>query len=106
LPWSLLAIAIHPTAAVACAYLGTYLAFRIAMTWMVGVWGMKQSGLWKKMPLIPLWDATAFAIWLISFGRRTIRWRGLDYYIREGKLVSVTANGAGLGDQVKIKAAK
>ena len=106
LPWSLIAIAIHPTAPVACAYLGTYLAFRVVMTWMVGVWGMRQSGVWKKIPLIPLWDAMAFAIWLVSFGRRTIRWRGVDYYIREGKLVSVTANGAGLGDQVKIKAAK
>jgi ceramide glucosyltransferase len=104
--WSLLAIAIHPSAAVACAFLGTYLAFRIAMTWMVGVWGMKQSGVWKKMPLIPLWDAMAFAIWLASFARRTIRWRGVDYHIREGKLVSVTSNSARLANQVKIKTAK
>jgi len=22
------------------------------MTWLVGVWGLQQSGLWKKMPLI------------------------------------------------------
>ncbi|MGA7917357.1 MAG: glycosyltransferase [Candidatus Acidiferrales bacterium] len=104
--WSLVAIAIHPSLAVAGAYLGAYLAFRIAMTWMVGVWGMKQSGVWKKMPLIPLWDAMAFAIWLASFGRRTIRWRGIDYYIREGKLVSAATNGAELADQVKIKTAK
>ncbi|MGB9312887.1 MAG: glycosyltransferase [Candidatus Acidiferrales bacterium] len=106
LAWSLVAIAIHPSLTIACAYLGIYLAFRIAMTWMVGVWGMKQSGVWKKMPLIPLWDAMAFVIWLVSFARRTIRWRGVDYYIREGKLVSVTAHGARLANQVKIKTAK
>lgn len=106
LPWSLLAVAIHPSLAVACAYLGSYLIFRIAMSWMVGVWGMKQSGLWKKMLLIPLWDAMAFAIWLASFARRTIRWRGVDYYIREGKLVSASANSAALGDPVKIKTVK
>lgn len=106
LAWSLAAIAIHPSLTIACAYLGAYLAFRIAMTWMVGVWGMKQSGVWKKVPLIPLWDAMAFVIWLASFARRTIRWRGVDYYIREGKLVSVTSNGAGLANQVKIKTAK
>jgi ceramide glucosyltransferase len=55
---------------------------------MIGARGMKQSGLWKKMPLIPLWDAMAFGMWLASFGRRTIRWRGVDYFLRDGKLVS------------------
>jgi ceramide glucosyltransferase len=94
LPWALVAIAIHPTAAVAGAYLGGYLVLRIAITWMIGIWGMKQHGLWKKMPLIPIWDAMAFVIWLVSFGRRTIRWRGIDYYIRQGMLVPVTPSAA------------
>ena len=40
------------------------------------------------MALIPLWDAMAFVIWLVSFGRTTIRWRGVDYALREGKFVS------------------
>jgi ceramide glucosyltransferase len=91
LPWSIVAFAIHPTALVAAAYFGTYCVMRVAMTWMIGVWGMKQKGLWKKMPLIPLWDAMAFLIWVVSFGRRTIRWRGVDYYIRQGMLVPVAA---------------
>ena len=94
LPWSLVAIAIHPSLTVAAAYLGAYLLLRIVMTWLIGIWGMKQAGLWKKMPLIPLWDAIAFAIWLASFGRRTIRWRGINYYLREGKLTAVTPRNA------------
>ena len=57
LPWALVAVATHPTAAVALAYLGGYALCRVVITWMIGVWGMKQNGLWKKMPLIPLWDA-------------------------------------------------
>jgi len=89
LPWALLAVAIHPTVPVAIAYLGSYLLLRIAMTWLIGVRGLKESGIWKKMPLIPLWDATAFLIWLASFGRKTIRWKGIDYHIREGMLVPV-----------------
>jgi len=89
LPWALLAVAIHPTVAVAVSYLGTYLLLRVAMTWMIGVLGLKESGVWEKMPLIPLWDATAFLIWLASFGRSTIRWKGIDYHIREGMLVPV-----------------
>ena len=91
LPWSLVAIAVHPTMAVALAYLGTYLTLRILMTWVIGIRGMKETGLWRKMVLIPLWDATGFLIWLISFGRKTIRWRGIDYYIHKGMLVPVVA---------------
>jgi ceramide glucosyltransferase len=88
LPWSLVAVATNPTAGVAIAYLGGYAACRIAITWTIGVWGMKQKGLWKKMPLIPVWDAMALLMWIASFGRRTIRWRGVDYFLREGRLVA------------------
>jgi len=87
LPWALLAVAIHPTMWTALAYLGGYALCRIMMTWLVGVWGMKQHGIWKKVPLIPVWDAIAFLLWIASFARRTIRWRGVDYFIREGMLV-------------------
>ncbi len=89
LPWALIAIATHPSMAIALGYLGSYALLRVTMTWLIGIWGMKQSGLWKKMPLIPLWDAMAFIIWLVSFGRKSIRWRGVEYFIREGILVPV-----------------
>jgi ceramide glucosyltransferase len=91
LPWSLIAIAVHPTAAIALGYFGTYLAMRIAMTLLLGTWGMKQRGIWKQVALIPLWDAIAFCIWLVSFSRSTIRWRGIDYRIRGGILVPVAS---------------
>ena len=87
LPWSLAAVAVHPTAAVAFGYLGTYFALRCAITWLIGAYGMKRPAQWKHMPLIAVWDALAFAIWVASFLRRSIRWRGADYYIREGVLV-------------------
>jgi ceramide glucosyltransferase len=92
LPWSLAAVAVHPTAVVALCYLGGYMALRMAMTWTIGIHGLHQKGLWKQMPLIPVWDAVAFAIWLTSFGRNSIRWRGADYYIRDGRLVPVTGD--------------
>ena len=98
LPWSLVALAIHPTAAVAAAYLGAYLILRMAMTWVIGIHGLRQRGLWKQMPLIPVWDTMAFLIWLVSFTRSSIRWRGADYHIRNGQLVpvlSATRNDAG-----------
>jgi ceramide glucosyltransferase len=88
LPWALVALATEPTTAVALAYLGGYALSRIAITWTIGRWGMRQHGLWGKMPLIPLWDAMAFLMWIASFARRTIRWRGVDYFLREGRLVA------------------
>jgi ceramide glucosyltransferase len=95
LPWSLAAVVIHPSAPAALGYLGGYIGLRIAMTWIIGIHGLRQSGLWKDMLLIPVWDAVAFAIWLTSFGRNSIRWRGADYYIRNGRLVPVAPARAG-----------
>jgi ceramide glucosyltransferase len=94
LPWALVAMAVHPTAGVAIAYLGGYALCRVAITWMIGVRAMKQKGIWKKMPLVPVWDAMAFCIWLVSFGQRTIRWRGVDYFLREGKFVPAASGAA------------
>jgi len=87
LPWSLLAIGISPSGGVAFGYLGAYLFLRFAMTWVVGIWGLKHDALWKKLASIPLWDALAFGIWLTSFSRNSIRWRDAEYYIRDGRLV-------------------
>jgi ceramide glucosyltransferase len=89
LPWALLAVAAHPIMPIALAYLGGYALCRTTITYLVGIWGMKQRGIWGKIPLIPVWDAIAFLLWIASFARNTIRWRGVDYFIREGTLVPV-----------------
>ena len=88
LPWTTFAVLVHPTLGVAAAYWGLYLAFRVAITWLIGIQGLKQAGLWRKMPLIPLWDAMAFLIWLVSFTRTSIRWRNVDYQLRNGQFAS------------------
>ncbi len=89
LAWSVAAVVVHPTMRVALLYLGGYLLVRVAMTWLIGIWGMKQRGIWKKMALLPVWDAWALLIWLLSLGRRSIRWRDIEYRIRQGTLVPV-----------------
>ena len=92
--WSLVAIAIHPTLAIACGYLGAYAVLRVTITSMIGQWGLRQKGLWKQMALVPVWDALAFCLWLASFLRRTVRWRGARYYIRNGELVPAVTSAA------------
>jgi ceramide glucosyltransferase len=93
LPWCL-AVALTHSAAIGLAYVGAYLGFRLVITWLIGIWGLRQKGLWKMMPLIVVWDATAFVIWLLTFGRKSIRWRNVDYRIREGMLVPVVQTPA------------
>ena len=92
-PWSLAAIAVHPTAGTAAAFLATYMLLRIAMAWSVGVWGLKQRVAVRKFYLLAVWDAMAFGIWAFSFIRKTVRWRGGDYYIRDGMLVPAASAG-------------
>jgi ceramide glucosyltransferase len=87
LAWSIVAIAAHPAWPVAFGYLGAYALCRAAITWVIGARGLQQPQVGRQLLLIPVWDAAAFLIWLVSFLRTSIRWRGADYYIREGKLV-------------------
>lgn len=91
LPWALIAMAVHPTVAVAAIYLGTYLFLRAAMLWVVAVAGLKRKDFWSTLPLLLLWDVFAVLIWVASFCRTSIRWRNIDYYIRNGMLVPAQA---------------
>lgn len=92
LAWSLLAIAVRPTAPVIFGFLGAYLAFRVAITWLIGVWGMKQSGVVRRLPMIVPWDAFACGIWLASFLRNSVQWRDQLYHIRAGGLLVPVAS--------------
>jgi ceramide glucosyltransferase len=91
LPWSIAAVAIHPTPVTALGYFGAYLVLRLATTWTIGVWGLRRIGLMRQPALIPVWDAVAFLLWVASFLRNSVRWRGGDYYIRDGQLVSAAS---------------
>lgn len=87
LPWVVLAAAIAPSRWIAVFYLGAYAVLRSAMAWTVGVWGVEDPLLRRKMWLVPVRDAFAFAVWLASFFTRRIEWRGSHFYIRDKRLV-------------------
>ncbi|HXP86980.1 MAG TPA: glycosyltransferase [Bryobacteraceae bacterium] len=89
LPWTLVAMAASPSWAVARVFLGIYVTLRAVIMWSIGSGILKQPLRWRELALIPVWDAMAFFIWLASFTRRSIRWRGADYYIQDGRLVLV-----------------
>jgi len=87
--WASAAVAVRPMRSTVFVYFGLYAALRIAVTMCVGAWGLREKGLWKKLAIIPLWDATATFIWLASFTRRTITWRKVRYRLRGHTLIPV-----------------
>jgi ceramide glucosyltransferase len=97
LPWSVIGLALAPSLALGLSFLAVYLGLRLAMGWLVCRWGLRQKFRPAYAVLIPLWDALATFIWLASFTRNTIRWRGHDYYLRNGELVPVTPAAEAVG---------
>ena len=87
LPWALLAATIAPSAKIGLGYLAGYVILRTAMAWEVGVSGMHDALLRRKWWMLPLRDAFAFIVWLLSFFPQRIYWRGQEFYIRDKRLV-------------------
>jgi ceramide glucosyltransferase len=92
LPWALLGAVIAPAPWVGAAYLLAYLVLRLTMAWTVGVWGVGDDVVRRKLWLIPLRDAIYFAVWLASFGSNRIHWGGEEYIMRKGKLISLATS--------------
>jgi ceramide glucosyltransferase len=89
LPWVVAATLVQHTWEGTTGFLGAYLALRLAVAWTVGVWGLKDPLLRKRLWLVPAWDALAFFILSVSFVKRRIHWRGTEFYVRKGRLIPV-----------------
>jgi ceramide glucosyltransferase len=87
LPWALMAAAVAHSAVASAAYLSSYLILRLAMAWTIGVWGLRDCVVRKKIWLVPLRDAMDFLIWTAGFFSNKVSWRGTEYLVREGRLV-------------------
>jgi ceramide glucosyltransferase len=92
LPWALLAAALAPARPIAVLYLLAYVILRFAMAWTVGIWGLGDEVLRRKIWLVPLRDAIQFVVWLASFGSNHIRWANVDYAIRQGQMVPIAGS--------------
>ncbi len=87
LPWALLAALVAPAKWIAGAYVLAYFVLRFVMAWTVGVWGVRDDLLKRKIWLIPLRDAIYFAVWVASFASKRITWRGQEFTMEKGQLV-------------------
>ncbi len=91
LPWALAAALIASTPWIGATYLIAYLVLRLTMAWTVGVWGVGDDVVRRKLWLVPLQDAIHFVVWLASFASNRIHWGGEEYTIRSGRLIPTTA---------------
>jgi ceramide glucosyltransferase len=89
LPWVVLACVVAPEKWIAGAYLIAYLILRFAMAWTVGVWGVGDEILRRRIWLVPLRDAIHFVVWLASFASNRVKWGSEEYVIRRGRMVPV-----------------
>jgi ceramide glucosyltransferase len=92
LPWALLAAAVAPCASIAAAYLLAYVVLRSIMAWVVGIWGINDDVLRRRFWLIPLRDLLNFAVWLAGFASNRVTWGGLEYVMKDGKMMEVSAS--------------
>ena len=87
LPWAVLAALVAPAPWIAASYLFAYVVLRLAAAWTVGVWGLHDELLRRRLWLTPLRDAVGFVVWVGSYFFTRIRWRGSEFNIVDGKLV-------------------
>jgi ceramide glucosyltransferase len=89
LPWCVLAAAVAPSALVGAGFVGAYLVLRLLMAWVVGVWGVQDAVLRRKLWVVPVRDAIHFAVWVAGFASNRVKWGGVEYAIDGGKMREV-----------------
>ena len=97
LPWTVLAAIAAARAGwpgLAATYVAAYLVLRLTMAWTVGVWGVGDDLLRRKLWLVPLRDAIYFLIWLASLTSNRITWAGEEYTVEKGQMVRTNSGKA------------
>ncbi len=94
LPWALLAVWAAPSLRIALFYPACYLLLRLGLVWLVGVRGLDDSVVRKRLWLVPLRDALGFIVWIVAFCTSRIHWRGCDYVVKDKLLQPVGSSKA------------
>lgn len=101
LPWAVLAAAASRSMGWAVAYLLAYLVLRLTMAWTIGVWGLGDPVVRRKIWLVPMRDAVNFFVWVAGFFFSKVQWRGREYRVKGSYLIPLTGQGmanASLGE--------
>jgi ceramide glucosyltransferase len=80
-----------PTAWIAAGFVAAYLVSRVLMAWVVGVWGVGDDVLRKRLWMVPIRDAIHFVVWVAGFISNRVTWGGVEYAIEGGRMREVEA---------------
>ena len=89
LPWAVVAFFVAPVRTIGVFYLAGYLVLRLVMAWLVGVWGVRDETVRRKLWLIPLRDAINVVVWLAGMFGNRVRWGGVEYCVDRGRMSRV-----------------
>lgn len=104
LPWVVLAALVAPTKWIALLFVLCYVILRSALAWIVGIWGIQDEVLRRRLWLVPLRDAVRFIIWLASFTSNRVTWGGREYIVDRGKMVPVVSENETTAGKATIRA--
>ena len=90
--WSVLAVFAFRGAGWAWALAAIAVLSRFLVALTVGNRVLDDPQVIRFLPLLPLRDLTALAIWFASFGSNIIDWRGEKFRLKNGKLVRLTTD--------------
>lgn len=96
LAWSLLVALLVPSWQLAGAYFSAYLALRITLAWVMGVWGLQDPVVRQNLWLVPLRDAANLCVYVASFFTNITEWRGLRYRVTGPTMARLEAVAARL----------
>jgi ceramide glucosyltransferase len=91
LPWAVLAAIASHSFPWAATYLLAYLVLRLTMAWTIGVWGLGDPVVRRKIWLVPMRDAVNFFVWLAGFFVSKVQWRGKEYRVDGSYLIPLAA---------------
>ena len=93
LPWAVVAAVTAHSLALAAAYLLGYFVLRLTMAWTIGVWGLADPVVRRKLWLVPMRDALNFFVWVAGFFFSKVQWRGKGYRVKGSYLIPLRVEG-------------
>lgn len=93
--WTAAAALLAPSWMASAAWMCAYLMVRLLSGYAIGVWGLRDRVVRRKLWLLPVHDLFWFFLWLVSFSINRIEWRGLVFTLEKGRMIPVPSRPQG-----------
>ena len=93
--WAAAAAVLASSWTVSAAWVLAYLIIRLLSGYVIGVRGLGDPVVRRKLWLLPLHDLFWLFLWLVSFCVNRIEWRGLVFTLEKGRMIPVASRQQG-----------